>query len=361
VSLLTVERDSPRHKQLKLAGYAGLAVLAVAIPFLFGPYRVSQFTLVLIYAVAVLGLNLLVGYSGQISLGHGAFFCLGAYTGAILLDKTSIPHLLTLPAAGLVCFAAGLALGLPALRLRGLYLALVTLAIAIATPVLIKRFDGLTGGSQGITIAQPKSPAWLGLADDQFLYFLSLAVAAPLFWLAAGIVRRNVGRALIAMRDDETAARTMGVNLATFKTRVFGLSAAYAGVAGALFTFANGFVAPESFTLTVSFAFLAAIVVGGLATVAGALFGALFIVFVPVWSSDVDEALSGVIYGATLIACMYVFRGGIMGLLRSAWGRIFEVQGSTTGRSENEVGEEVAVAGADRRAGAGAGGVRSER
>jgi branched-chain amino acid transport system permease protein len=358
VSLLTVERDSARHKQLKFAGFAGLAVLAVAIPFLFGPYRVSQFTLVLIYAVAVLGLNLLVGYSGQISLGHGAFFCLGAYTGAILLDKTSIPHLLTVPAAGLVCFAAGLALGLPALRLRGLYLALVTLAIAIATPVLIKRFDGLTGGSQGITIDQPKSPASLGLADDQFLYFLSLVVAVPLFWLASGIVRRNVGRALIAMRDDETAARTMGVNLATFKTRAFGLSAAYAGFAGSLFTFANGFVAPESFTLTLSFAFLAAVVVGGLATVAGALFGALFIVFVPVWSSDVDEALSGVIYGATLIACMYAFRGGIMGLLRSAWARVVGVQGSTKGGNQDEMAE-VAVAGADQRTGAGAGGVRS--
>ncbi len=351
MSLMSVERDSARHKQLKLAGLAALAVVAVAIPFFFGPYRVSQFTLVLIYAVAVLGLNLLVGYSGQISLGHGAFFCLGAYTGAILLHRTSIPHLLTVPAAALVCFVAGLALGLPALRLRGLYLASVT-------PVLIKRFDGLTGGSQGISIAQPKSPSSLGLADDQFLYFLALAVAVPLFWLASGIVRRNIGRALIAMRDDETAARTMGVNLATFKTRAFGLSAAYAGVAGSLFTFANGFVAPESFTLTVSFAFLAAIVVGGLATVAGALFGALFIVFVPVWSADVDEALSGVIYGATLIACMYVFRGGIMGLLRAAWARVVEVQGSTKGRSEDEVAE-VAVGGADRRTGAGAGGMRS--
>ena len=152
-------------------------------------------------------------------------------------------------------------------------------------------------------------------------------MAVPLFWFAAGVVRRDVGRALIAMRDDETSARTMGVNLATYKTRAFGLSAAYAGVAGALFTFANGFVAPESFTLTVSFAFLAAVVVGGLATVAGAVFGALFIVFVPVWSSDVDEALSGVIYGATLIACMYVFRGGIMGLLRS---------GSTAGGGEGQ-------------------------
>jgi branched-chain amino acid transport system permease protein len=344
------------RRWLKPAGLAALLVIAVILPFLFGPYRVSQFTLVIIYAIAVLGLNLLVGYSGQISLGHGAFFCLGAYTGAILLDRTSIPHLLTVPAAALVCFAAGFALGLPALRLRGLYLALVTLAIAIATPILIKRFDSLTGGSQGLTVDQPKPAAWSGLADDQNLYFIALIAALPMFWFAAGLVRRDVGRALIAMRDDETAARTMGVNLSTFKTRAFGLSAAYAGVAGALFTFANGFVAPESFQLVVSFSFLAAIVVGGLATVAGALFGAFFIVFVPVWSADVDEALSGVIYGATLIACMYVFRGGIMGLLRSAWRRL-DARGSTEGRSEDEV-HEVAVADGDHRAGAGAGGVR---
>jgi branched-chain amino acid transport system permease protein len=358
VSLISVERDSAQHRRLKLAGLALLVLAAVLVPFFFGPFRVSQFTLALIYAVAVLGLNLLVGYSGQISLGHGAFFALGAYTGAILLDRTSVPHLLTVPAAALVCFAAGLALGLPALRLRGLYLALVTLALAIATPVLIKRFDGLTGGSQGIAVDQPQAPAWSGLADDQFLYFLALLVAAPLFWLAAGMVRRDVGRALIAIRDDETAAKTMGVHLATFKTRAFGLSAAYAGVAGALFVFSNGFVAPESFTLVVSFSFLAAVVVGGLATVGGALFGALFIVFVPVWSSDVDEALSGVIYGAALIACMYVFRGGIVGLLRSASARLVEVQGSTTRRSDDVVAE-VAVDGPDRHAGADAGGVRS--
>jgi branched-chain amino acid transport system permease protein len=330
-------------------GLAAVLAVAVAIPFFFGPYRVSQFTLVISYAIAVLGLNLLVGYSGQISLGHGAFFCLGAYTGAILLDRTAIPHLLTVPAAGIVCFAAGFALGLPALRLRGLYLALVTLAIAIATPVLIKKFDGLTGGSQGLTVDQPQPASWSGLADDQNLYFIALIVAIPMFWFASGVVRRGTGRALIAMRDDETSARTMGVNLATFKTRAFGLSAAYAGIAGALFTFANGFVAPESFTLTVSFAFLAAVVIGGLATVAGAVFGALFIVFVPVWSSDVDEALSGVIYGATLIACMYVFRGGIMGLLRRV---------STKGRNEDEVAE-VAVADDGRGAGARAGSVRT--
>ncbi|MDP9293687.1 MAG: branched-chain amino acid ABC transporter permease [Actinomycetota bacterium] len=359
MSLVSVTRDSPQHRRLRIAGFAALVVLALLVPFFFGAFRVSQFTLVLIYAIAVLGLNLLVGYSGQISLGHGAFFALGAYVGAILITRTGVPHLLTIPAAGAVAFLAGLALGVPALRLRGLYLALVTLTVAIATPVLIKRFDGLTGGSQGITVPQPAPPESLGLADDQFIYLITLVVALPLFAFAAGIVRRDVGRALIAMRDDETAARTMGINLATFKTRAFGLSAAYAGVAGALFVFSNGFVAPESFTLVVSFSFLAAIVVGGLATVAGALFGALFIVFVPVYASDVNEALSGVIYGAALIACMYVFRGGVMGLLRKGFERVVEVQGSTNdGRGSDEV-HEVAVDGAGRHAGAGTGGVRS--
>ena len=149
----------PGHKRLKLAGLALLVLLAVVVPFLFGPYRVSQFTLALVYAVAVLGLNLLVGYSGQISLGHGAFFAVGAYTCAILLDRTGIHYLLTIPAAALACFAAGLALGVPALRLRGLYLALVTLAIAIATPVLLRRFDSLTGGSQGSPLEQPTAPS----------------------------------------------------------------------------------------------------------------------------------------------------------------------------------------------------------
>jgi branched-chain amino acid transport system permease protein len=323
MSLVSVTRDSPRHRRLRQAGIAGFVAAAFAVPFFFEPFRVSQFTLVLIYAIAVLGLNLLVGYSGQISLGHGAFFALGAYVGAILITRTGVPHLLTLPAAGAVAFAAGLALGVPALRLRGLYLALVTLAVAIATPVLIQRFDSLTGGSQGISVPQPE-PAG-GLADDQFIYLIALTVALALFAFAAGVVRSDVGRSLIALRDDETAARTLGIDLATFKTRAFGLSAAYAGVAGALFVLANGFVAPESFTLTVSFSFLAAIVVGGLATIGGALFGAMFIVFVPVYASDVDDALAGVIYGAALMACMYVFRDGVMGLARKAVARVIEV------------------------------------
>ncbi len=295
---------------------AGLAAVAVAVPFLFGPYRVGQFTLVLVYAVAVLGLNLLVGYSGQISLGHGAFFGLGAYTAALLIEKASVPYLLTVPAAGALCFAAGFLFGVPALRLHGLYLALVTLGLAIAFPQVIKRLDGLTEGTQGLTVEQPTAPGWLPLADDQFLYLLCLVIAALMFLIAWSMMRGQLGRAVKAVRDGEIAASTLGVDLAATKTRMFAVSAGYAGMAGALYVFAIGFVAPEAFTLTVSFAFLAAIVVGGLATISGALFGALFIEFVPVYASDVNVALTGVIYGGVLIAFMWVLPQGAAGLPR---------------------------------------------
>jgi branched-chain amino acid transport system permease protein len=281
--------------------------------------------------VAILGLNLLVGYGGLISLGHGAFFALGAYTCAILIEKEGFPHLATLPIAAAVCFAAGLLLGLPALRIRGLYLALVTLAVAIAVPQLIKRFDGLTEGTQGINVEQPEAPSWISLADDQFLYLLVLVLTVPMFVLAANLVRGRLGRALVAMRENEVAAKAMGVDLAKLKTGAFAVSAMYAGIAGGLYVFSIGFVAPESFTLTISFAFLAAVVVGGLATIGGAVFGALFIEFVPVYAADVSEALAGVVYGSVLIAFMFVLRDGVMGLVRRLARRL-----PALGRKEGE-------------------------
>lgn len=297
-------------------GWGAVLVLAVLLPFVTDAYRVSQCTLALSYAVAVLGLNLLLGYSGQISLGHGAFFAMGAYVTAILVAKAGWPHLLTVPAAALACFAAGFLVGIPALRLSGPYLALVTLGLAVALPQLVKRFDALTEGTQGLSVPQPAAPGALSfLADDQFLYLLNLAIAVAMFVPAHGLVRGHVGRALAAIRDDEVAARAFGVDLARHKTKAFAVSAAYAGVAGSMFVFSVGFVAPESFGFSLSFQFLAAVVVGGLGTVGGAIFGAAFIEFVPVYASDVDEALASVIYGAVLIGCMYVLPGGVMGLL----------------------------------------------
>jgi branched-chain amino acid transport system permease protein len=306
---------------LKRALWLALLVVAIALPFFFSPFRVTQFTLVLSYAVAVLGLNLLLGYSGQISLGHGAFFALGAYVTAILVAKSGWPHVATVPVAAAICFVAGFAVGIPALRLHGLYLALVTLGLAVAMPQLIKRFDGLTGGTQGLPAPQPTSPTSF-LENDQWLYLLNLAIAVPMFVLAAGIVRGRVGRALVAVRDNQIAAKTFGVDLAAYKTRAFAISAAYAGVGGSMFAMTIGFVAPESFGFVLSFTFLAAVVVGGLATVAGAVFGALFIEFVPIYAADVNVALAAVIYGGVLIVFMYVLPTGVVGLLRRLGARI---------------------------------------
>ena len=311
---------SHRNPRLHKLGWVLLAVFAVLVPFLFGEFRVGQFTLVLAYAVAVLGLNLLVGYSGQISLGHGAFFALGAYVGAILITEEGFPHLLTVPIGLLVGGIAGFIFGLPALRVRGLYLALLTLGLAVATPPVIKRFE-ITGGSQGINVPQPEPPSWAsGLALDQWIYLVTLAVAAVMFIFIASLVRTRVGRALIAIRDNEIVAKSMGVNLSLYKTSAFAISAAYAGAAGALYVFTVGFVSPESFTLTVSISFLAAVVVGGLATVLGAVLGALFIVLVPEYAADVNDATAGVIYGAVLIAVMYLEPRGAVGLARRIWG-----------------------------------------
>jgi branched-chain amino acid transport system permease protein len=301
------------ERRVRIATLVAALAVAILIPFFFEPFRNNQFSLVLAYSVAVLGLNLLVGYNGQISLGHGFFFALGAYTSALLIAKEGVPYLLTVPAAGVVAFAAGFVFGVPALRLRGLYLALVTLSLAVVAPQLIKRFDGLTEGTSGLTVNQPTSPG-LGLANDQYIYFLTLAIAAVMFLLAWNLVRGQTGRSIMAIRDNEISAKAMGINIARVKTRVFAVSAGYAGVAGALYVFTVGFVAPESFTVTLSLGLLAAMVVGGLGSVTGAVFGALFIEFVPVWAGNVNEALTGFVYGAVLIAFMFVLPGGMASL-----------------------------------------------
>ncbi|WP_327109299.1 branched-chain amino acid ABC transporter permease [Nonomuraea glycinis] len=294
---------------------AGLLLLAaVYAPFQLVPFHVFQLTMVLVYALALLGLNLLVGHAGQISLGHGAFFAVGAYATAIPLARWDVPHLVTLPIAAGVAFLLGLALGLPAMRLRGLYLALVTLAIAIFLVPLLKRFEEVTGGSMGLTLPKPAPPAWTGLAEDQWLYFLALAVALVAFGLAAGLLRSRVGRALHAIRDNEAAAEVMGVRLSYYKTLAFAWSALFAGAAGCVYTWVIGFVSPDSFVVTLSITLLAGIVVGGLGSQAGPLFGALFVMFVPSISQDVNKAAPGVIFGLLIIAVMYVAPTGLAGL-----------------------------------------------
>jgi branched-chain amino acid transport system permease protein len=298
----------------QLAGVAALMVFALYVPFQMVPFRVFQFTLVMVYAIALLGLNLLVGHGGQISLGHGAFFAVGAYATAIMMFRWDVPYALTLPVAAAVAFVIGLALGVPATRLRGLYLALVTLAIAIFLVPLLKRFESFTGGSMGLTLEKPQPPGWTGLAEDQWLYFMALAVTIAAFALTYSLLRSRVGRALHSVRDNETAAEVMGVRPAFYKRLAFAWSAMFAGAAGCLYTWVIGFVSPDSFTVNLSITLLAGLVVGGLGSMWGPLLGGLFVMFVPSLSQDLNKAAPGVIFGLLIIAVMYVAPTGLAGL-----------------------------------------------
>jgi branched-chain amino acid transport system permease protein len=313
----------------RLAGLVALIAAAGVLPFLVSGFRLYQFTQVFIYAIALLGLNMLTGYNGQISLGHGAFYALGAYTTAIMIDKWSVPFVWTLPVAGLVCLVTGFLFGIPALRLEGLYLALATFALALAVPQILKYFDHWTGGSQGIVLSRPDAPFGLQLTADQWLYFLTLAVLVVLFILATNLLAGRTGRAIVAIRDNAIAAQAMGVNNALYKSLTFGVSAGYTGIAGALSAGAVAFVAPDSFNIFLSITFLVGIVVGGLASISGAIFGALFIQFVPNWAQEISKAAPWAIYGVVLILFMYVMPFGIAGALRRGWARVARARAGT--------------------------------
>ena len=314
----------------RILGLVVVVTLACALPFMMSGFRVFQFTQVYIYAIALLGLNILTGYNGQISLGHGAFYAIGAYTTAIMIDKWNIGYGWTIPTAGILCLVIGFLFGRPALRLEGLYLALATFSLALAVPQILKYFEHWTGGSQGIVLSKPKAPWRLPLSEDQWLYFLTLVILVVLFLLARNLLKSRTGRAIVAIRDNHIAAEAMGINSALYKSVVFGVSAAYTGVAGALSGIAIAFVAPDSFNIFLSITLLTGIVIGGLATISGAIFGALFIQFVPNWAQDISKAAPWAIFGIFLIVFMYVMPHGIVGFLRLAWIRM--TRPAVTGR-----------------------------
>jgi branched-chain amino acid transport system permease protein len=223
---------TPGRKRAALIAAIGLALL---LPLLLKNFAIFQLTQVMIYAIAILGLNLLTGFNGQFSLGHSAFYALGAYTAAILMDRFGVPYALTLPAAGLVCLAAGFLFGLPAVRLEGIYLALATFALAVATPQLLKLslVSSWTGGVQGIVLDKPDAPFGLPLGQDQWLYYVTLAVLVLLFLAAARLVSSRSGRAFMAIRDNPLAARAMGIDITLMKASAFGVSAFYTGASRA--------------------------------------------------------------------------------------------------------------------------------
>jgi branched-chain amino acid transport system permease protein len=309
---------------------AAAVALVLVLPHWLSDARAAELARAGCFFIAIVGLNLLTGYTGQISLGHGALMAVGAYTTAILTADHGLRDLWTLPLAGLVAMGAGFVLGLPAVRLSGLYLALATFAVGVAMPALLKKFSGLTGGSQGINLfdkALNRSPGALGsvhvlgwtLATNDFLFYLTWGIGLVLAAAAWLLLRGRVGRAFRAVRDSEVAAASAGINTAFYKTLAFAISGFYAGVGGSLFVLvSNWFVSPTTFSFDKSLLLVVGAVVGGLGSLAGMALGALFIQFVPDWAANVSHApgAPSVFFGAAIILVMILLPSGLGGFLR---------------------------------------------
>jgi len=301
----------------RLSGLVLILLAAAGLVFMAKGYVLFQVSMMLAYVVALVGLNILTGYNGQISLGHGAFFAVGAYTVGILIDRAQVSYLIAVPAAGLVCLAVGYIFGRPALKLQGLYLALATFTLGVVTPQLLKykHLEPWTGGVGGIVLIKPDAPFDLPLNADQWFFIYTLIVTAVMVWLARNLIDSGSGRALRAIRDHEMAAESMGVDNRHYKSMAFGVSAAFTGVGGGLSALAVQFVSPDSFTMFLSISLLVGMVVGGVGTLWGAFFGAAFIMFVPGLAESISKDAAWGVYGLVLILFMFIMPGGVMGLL----------------------------------------------
>lgn len=320
-------RPSARTLAIRRSGplLLGLALVALLIaPFVLEGYQLFQFCSFFIMAVAVLGLNLLVGYNGQLSLGHGAIYAIGAYVTAIAMEHGGMNWLLALALAALSSMLFGILFGWPALRLKGNHLGLATFALALVAPQLLKH-DALspwTGGVQGLMLMRPMPPEWTGLSGDQFIYLLILGLTVLMFWGASNILRSRIGRAMVAVRENPTAAGAMGVPVARIKVMTFGLSALYTGVAGGLSALLIEFVAPDSFSLMLSILLLVGVVAGGLATLSGAVIGAAFIQLVPTFAEGISKSAPSLVYAGLLLLVVFIMPNGIAGALRSLIARV---------------------------------------
>jgi branched-chain amino acid transport system permease protein len=310
---------------LRAAVILAVPALVVLLPKAQDDFLNYRFAFVGIYLIAIVGLNVVTGYSGQISIGHGAFMAFGAYTTAILDSNYDVGKYWTIPIAGILTGIFGLLFGLPALRLSGVYLALATFGLAISIVLVAKRFESFTGGGQGKQIDLPSSPIG-GVSTNAWLSYLVWGVAAVMFGAAWLMLRGRLGRAFRAVRDAPIAAVSSGVNLAWYKTLAFGIAAAYAGVAGSLLAICIAFVNPDTFPISLSILLLTGAVIGGLGVLQGMVLGALFIEFVPKWAENLSKHLHynegtvqpTVIYGLILLAVLFVAPGGAGGLLSQA-------------------------------------------
>ncbi len=318
-------------------GFALLAVVLVLFPFLHGwpvfsafisEFRTFNATMLAVWLLVVLSMNLLTGYSGQISLGHAAVVLVGGYTAGVLFDQFGVPLPLAILLAGVFTgIVGGVIIGLPAVRLAGPYLAIATFSLVITLPQILK-MGGIriwTNGSRGINIDEVQPPGLVdGFLDQrQWLYYVTMATAVFMTILAWNLLRSRIGRAFVALRDSEIAAEQMGINVPFYKALAFGISSFYAGIAGGLYFMVVTLVTPESLTFLDSILFLVAIVVGGLATILGSIFGAFFLTFQAELIDELAqilpeaEKLRGVIYGSLLIVVMILFPRGMAGFVQT--------------------------------------------
>jgi branched-chain amino acid transport system permease protein len=393
MALITVRQGSNGWK-LYLAIAWGLVVLGllyivfahslpVSLFSLDKAFRISQINDVAAYAVAILGLNLVIGYSGQLSLGQSAFVGVGAYTTIILVADYHWSYYATIPVSAALCFAIGMIVGLPALRLTGLYLAIVTLAVAYVFPTLVLKYESLTGGPNGKKPdrgeAEMVPPSWMPFADDGriaeplWIFCVLVVIATAMFLLARNYVKSRPGRGLIAVRDNQTSASVSGVNVPIYKLMAFGASAAFGGIAGSMLMMNRPFASDVQFNLNLAIFLVVGLVAGGAGTISGAIPGAVIFVFVPYfvaqWTLDQSgmppglkqvtqplfdwlenrqggDAISGVFFGIGLLILVFLLPGGFISGMRKLRARVIQVIPHPTwlANVEAETGHAVEIA-----------------
>jgi branched-chain amino acid transport system permease protein len=287
--------------------YGLLLVAMILAPLMLDNFYLGELSAVLVWAVAAIGLMLLVGFTGLVSLGHAAFLGIGAYTNAYLLGQ-GVPFLISFPTGGIVAALAGVAIGAPTLRMTGLYLAIATLAFAIIVEKIFANWGSVTGGFDGLPVEYPNLFGY-ELTESWHFYYLCLFVLILVIWFSSNLLRSPTGRAMVAIRDSEISAQSMGVNLAKYKTMAFAISAGITGLAGGLFSHYVQHLAPDSFGILLSIQLLMAVVVGGVGSIHGAIFGAIFIGALPQTIAIMRD------YLPTRVADMPGLEPGIFGVI----------------------------------------------
>lgn len=301
---------------VRTGAIAAIVALCV-LPFLASNFFMFQITMLLSVAIAVMGLNVVVGYGGQISLGHGAIYAIGAYATAILMENVGLNWLASVLLAALICFLFGLMFGWPALRLRGHHLALATFALALAMPQILKNdaISEWTGGVQGVLVFAPSAPRWSGLSNGAFLYLVVLIFFLVAMAMLYGLFNSRMGRAVVAVKENEIAAGSMGVDVTRAKLFNFAISCMLTGLAGALYTLITEFVSPDSFGIMLSIFLLVAVMIGGAGTLVGPVIGAAFIQFVPNIAENISNSATSAIYAALMLGVVFFFPRGVVGVV----------------------------------------------